>query len=144
MTSHNHKLRTKPFWRLSDQVVRTWSWSIGRKKAPLVTAVPGFEDRGFHLVLLPGQQSLTAGGKKEPILDSYFYENHRQLEIVLQLSFRRFSFFRQGRYTKIYFYCTSTLADNRKASKDSYKQSSAACDENTCLCMLRARHKEQN
>ena len=41
----------------------------------LVTPVPGFEDRVFHLVLGPGQRSLTAGGKKEPILDSYFYEN---------------------------------------------------------------------
>ena len=29
----------------------------------------------FHLVLGPGQRSLMAGGKKEPILDSYFYEN---------------------------------------------------------------------
>ena len=41
------------------------------------------------MVLGPGQRSLTAGDKKEPILDGYFYEN-------------------------------------------------------TCLCMLRARHKEQN
>ena len=43
----------------------------------LVTPVPGFEDQVFHLVLGPGQRSLMAmaGGKKEPILDSYFYEN---------------------------------------------------------------------
>ena len=41
----------------------------------LVTPVPGFEDRVFHLVLGPGQRSLTSGGKKEPILDSYFCEN---------------------------------------------------------------------
>ena len=41
----------------------------------LVTPVPGFEDRVFHLVLGPGQRSLMAGGKKEPILDSYFCEN---------------------------------------------------------------------
>ena len=41
----------------------------------LVRPVPGFEDRVFHLVLGPGQRSVTAGGKKEPILDSYFDEN---------------------------------------------------------------------
>ena len=41
----------------------------------LVIPVPQFENPVFHLVLTPGQQSLTAGGKKEPILDSYFYEN---------------------------------------------------------------------
>ena len=40
----------------------------------LVTPVPQFENRVFHLVLSPGQQSL-AGGKKEPILDGDFYEN---------------------------------------------------------------------
>ena len=41
----------------------------------LVTPVPGFENRVFHLVLGPGQRSLMAGGKKEPILDGDFYEN---------------------------------------------------------------------
>ena len=41
----------------------------------LVTPVPGFEDRVFHLVLGPGQRSLTLEVKKEPILYSYFYEN---------------------------------------------------------------------
>ena len=40
-----------------------------------VMPIPGFEDRVFHLVLGPGQRYLTARGKKEPILDSYFYEN---------------------------------------------------------------------
>ena len=34
--SHNRELRTKPFWRPSDQVVRTWSWSMGRQNAPYV------------------------------------------------------------------------------------------------------------
>ena len=43
----------------------------------LVTPVPQFENRVFHLVLGPGQCFLTAGGKKEPILDGYFYENTR-------------------------------------------------------------------
>ena len=43
----------------------------------LVIPVPRFEDRVFYLVLGPGQRSLTAGGKKEPILDSYFCENTR-------------------------------------------------------------------
>ena len=37
----------------------------------LVTPVPRFENQ----VLGPGQRSLTAEGEKEPILDSYFYEN---------------------------------------------------------------------
>ena len=41
----------------------------------LVTPVPQFENRAFELVLGDGQRSLTAGGKKEPILDGYFYEN---------------------------------------------------------------------
>ena len=41
----------------------------------LVIPVPRFEKRVFHSVLGPGQRSLTAGGKKEPILDSDFYEN---------------------------------------------------------------------
>ena len=60
-----------------DWVLRTKTWSCAKTSGPhdLVTPVPGFEDRGFHLVLGPGQSSLTARGKKEPILDSYFYEN---------------------------------------------------------------------
>ena len=41
----------------------------------LVTPVPRFENRVFHLVHGPGQQSLTVGGRKEPISDGYFYEN---------------------------------------------------------------------
>ena len=41
----------------------------------LVTPVPRFENRVFHVFLGPGQRSLTAGGKKELILDGYFYEN---------------------------------------------------------------------
>ena len=36
MTSHNHQLRTKPFWRPSDQVVRTWSRSMGRQNTPQI------------------------------------------------------------------------------------------------------------
>ena len=36
VTLHNHKLRTKPFWRHHDQVIRTWSWSMGRQNTPLV------------------------------------------------------------------------------------------------------------
>ena len=38
----------------------------------LVTPVPRFENRVF---LGPGQQSLMAEGKKEPILNGYFYKN---------------------------------------------------------------------
>ena len=41
----------------------------------LVTPVPAFENRVFHLVLGPGHRSLTAGGEKVPILHGYFYEN---------------------------------------------------------------------
>ena len=41
----------------------------------LVTPVPRFENRVFHLVLDPGQRSLTLEVKKEPISNSYFYEN---------------------------------------------------------------------
>ena len=33
--------KTKPFWRPSDQVVRTWSWSMGRQNAPFVDNVGG-------------------------------------------------------------------------------------------------------
>ena len=40
-----------------------------------VTPVPRFENRVFHLVLGPGQRSLTAGSKKRTNLDGYFYEN---------------------------------------------------------------------
>ena len=60
-----------------DRVLRTKNGQALKRLSPhdLVTPVPGFEDRVFHLVLGPGQRSLTAGGKKEPILDSYFYEN---------------------------------------------------------------------
>ena len=42
----------------------------------LVTPVPRFENQVFHLVLGPGQRSLRARGKKEPILDGYFYEKY--------------------------------------------------------------------
>ena len=38
VTSYNHKLRTKPFKRPPDQVVRTWSWSVGRQNTPLLCA----------------------------------------------------------------------------------------------------------
>ena len=41
----------------------------------LVTTVPRYENQVFHLVLGSSQRSRTAGGKKEPILDDYFYEN---------------------------------------------------------------------
>ena len=34
VTSQNRKLRTKPFMRPPDQVVRTWSWSMGRQNTP--------------------------------------------------------------------------------------------------------------
>ena len=59
--------------------MRTKTWS-GAKHAKmtwshLFTPVHGFENRVFYLVLGPGQRSLTAGGKKEPILDCDFYEN---------------------------------------------------------------------
>ena len=36
LTSHNRKLRTKPFWRISDQVVRAWFWSMGRHNKPWI------------------------------------------------------------------------------------------------------------
>ena len=49
-----------------DRVLRTKTWS-------------GAKTTWSHLFLDlrtgPGQQSLKAGGKKEPILDSDFYEN---------------------------------------------------------------------
>ena len=38
LKSNNHTLRTKPFWRPPDQVVRTWSWSMGHQKTPLFVA----------------------------------------------------------------------------------------------------------
>ena len=42
----------------------------------------------------------------------------------------------------LYIFSTSTLADNRKASKDSYKQSSAACgyDQRHLLHVIPACH----
>ena len=39
LTSHNRKLRTKPFWRAPDQVVRTWSWSRGRQNTPTLIII---------------------------------------------------------------------------------------------------------
>ena len=60
----------------------TGSWEPKPGHAPkllgphdLVTPVPRFENRVFHLVLGPGHRSPTAGGKKVPILHSYFFEN---------------------------------------------------------------------
>ena len=62
---------------MTRRVLRTKTWSGAKRLGPydLVTPVPGSENRVFHLVLDTGQRTLTAGGKKEPILDSYFYEN---------------------------------------------------------------------
>ena len=41
----------------------------------LVTPVPGFENRDFHLILGPGHRSLTAGGKKYQFGRVIFFEN---------------------------------------------------------------------
>ena len=41
VTAHNRTLRTKPFCRPYDQVVRTWSWSMGRQNTPLVLDLVG-------------------------------------------------------------------------------------------------------
>ena len=42
----------------------------------LVTPVPQFEIQVFQLVLDPGHRSLTARGKKVPILRSYFLKTN--------------------------------------------------------------------
>ena len=42
----------------------------------LVTPVPRFENRVFHLVLGPGQRSLTLEVKKEPIRTVIFMKTH--------------------------------------------------------------------
>ena len=53
-----------------DRVLRTNALKL-LGPPELVTSVPGFENRVVHLVL--GHRSLTAGGKKVPILHSYIY-----------------------------------------------------------------------
>ena len=50
--------------RQNDLVLMTWSHLF-----------LDLRNRDFYLILGPGQRSLTAGGKKEPILDGYFHEN---------------------------------------------------------------------
>ena len=59
-----------------DHVLRTKTWSCTKRLGPhdLVIPVPGLGNRVFYLVLGPGHQSLTAGGKNVPILQ-LLYEN---------------------------------------------------------------------
>ena len=42
----------------------------------LVTPVAELENRVFHSVLGPGHRSLTTGGEKAQILNSYFSKRH--------------------------------------------------------------------
>ena len=66
-------MRAKSFWHLTTFWFSGSGHAQGRQNPPLhhdlVTPVHGFENRG------PGHRSITAGGKKVPILHRYFYEN---------------------------------------------------------------------
>ena len=55
----------------------------------LVTPVPGFENRVFHLVLGPGQRSLTAEGKKVPILWLFFEGTRYKIDLNPNNNFKR-------------------------------------------------------
>ena len=54
----------------------------------LVTPVPRFENRVFHLVLVPGHRPLTAGGKKYEFCTVIFMKTHACVCCVRVLGIR--------------------------------------------------------
>ena len=73
-----------------DRVLRTKTWSGAKRLGPhdLVTPVPRFENRVFHLVLGPGQRSLTAGGKKNKFWKVIFMKTHDCEDCVLGMRYK--------------------------------------------------------